>query len=156
MGSALRWLVAVSLGMVLLASTAGAAAPTITKSRAGITAGSGPSGIAAGPDGNLWFTEFGRDRVVKITPAGVVTEYGAEVTVTVTVKGQGRVTGGGISCPARCKAKIASGAKLTLRARAARGYRFAGWSGACRGLHTCTLHPNAAVRIAATFRRRRS
>jgi len=74
----------------------------------------------------------------------------------VTIKGKGRVAGGGISCPARCKAKIASGAKLTLRASAARGYRFAGWSGACRGLHACTLHPDAAVRITAAFRKRHS
>ncbi len=32
--------------------------------------------IAAGPDGNLWFTEFGANKIGKITPAGVVTEYG--------------------------------------------------------------------------------
>ena len=76
--------------------------------------------------------------------------------MTVTVKGKGRVTGGGISCPARCKAPIASGAKLTLRASAARGYRFAGWSGACRGVHACTLHPKAAVKITAIFRKRHS
>ena len=121
----------------------------VTVYRAGITAGSRPFEIAAGPDGNIWFTEDD-DRVGKITPAGT------EVTVAVTVKGKGRITGGGISCPARCKATIASGAKLTLRARAARGYRFAGWSGACTGLHACTLHPKAAVKITATFRKRHS
>jgi streptogramin lyase len=41
------------------------------------TAGS-PRGIAAGPDGNLWFVHAStsaEDRVVKITPAGVITEY---------------------------------------------------------------------------------
>ena len=79
--------------------------------------------------------------------------------MTVTVKGKGRVTGGGISCPARCKTRIASRARLlTLRASTARGYRFAGWSGACRGLHACTLHPwkVAAIKITATFRKRQS
>ena len=39
------------------------------------TADSGPVGIAAGPDGNMWFTEaFGR-RIGRITPAGAITEY---------------------------------------------------------------------------------
>jgi hypothetical protein len=195
--SGVRRLAAVSLGVLLLASAAGAAAPTITQYSAGITADSSPAGIAAGPDGNLWFTEFDGDRIGKITPAGVVTEYragitagsepdgivagrdgnlwfteldgehigkittagvvneyGAAVTVTVTVKGKGRVTGGGISCPARCKATIAFRATLTLRASAARGNRFAGWSGGCTGLHACTIHPVGAVRVSATFRKR--
>src|SRR5436305_1187418 len=76
----LRWLVAVSLGMVLLESAAGGAAPALTGHLGAITPGSKPHGIAAGPDGNLWFTdsgftEVGRDRVAKITPAGVVSEY---------------------------------------------------------------------------------
>ena len=35
------------------------------------TAGSGPSGIAAGPDGNLWFTEYNGNQIGRITPAGV-------------------------------------------------------------------------------------
>src|SRR5216683_2733732 len=42
------------------------------------TAGSSPWGIAAGPDGNLWFTERaanGVDKVVKVTTSGVFTEY---------------------------------------------------------------------------------
>jgi len=52
----------------------------ITEFTAGITSGSGPGGIAAGPDGNLWFTEAGGDRIGRITPAGVVTEFGAGIT----------------------------------------------------------------------------
>ena len=31
--------------------------------------------IAAGPDGNLWFTESGGNQIGRITPAGVVTEF---------------------------------------------------------------------------------
>ena len=48
------------------------AAPSgqITEFSAGITAGSSPSGIAAGPDGNLWFTESDGNRIGRITPAG--------------------------------------------------------------------------------------
>ena len=34
-----------------------------------------PRGITAGPDGNLWFTEGDGDRIGRITPAGVVTEF---------------------------------------------------------------------------------
>ena len=39
------------------------------------TAGSVPIGIAAGPDGNLWFTEDVGNRIGRITTAGVVTEF---------------------------------------------------------------------------------
>jgi hypothetical protein len=39
-----------------------------------------PDGIAAGPDGNLWFTEFYGDRIGRITPAGVVTEFSTGVS----------------------------------------------------------------------------
>ena len=85
---------------------------------------------------------------------GVVTEY-PRVTVTVTVKGRGRVTGGPINCPARCKARIGSGTKLKLRASAARGYRFAGWRGACTGRRACILYPSAAVKVTAIFGKRR-
>lgn len=33
-----------------------------------------PGGIAAGPDGNIWVTEPSQARVVRITPAGAITE----------------------------------------------------------------------------------
>ncbi len=40
-------------------------------------AGSQPSAIAAGPDGNVWFTEAGAgaDQIGRMTPAGIVTEF---------------------------------------------------------------------------------
>src|SRR3954468_11372646 len=34
-----------------------------------------PNGIAAGPDGSLWFVEFNNNAIGRITTAGVVTEY---------------------------------------------------------------------------------
>src|SRR5262245_9374047 len=40
-----------------------------------LAAGSLPGDIVHGSDGNLWFTEFGSDRVGRITPAGVITEF---------------------------------------------------------------------------------
>jgi sugar lactone lactonase YvrE len=39
------------------------------------TANSGPLGIAAGPDGNLWFVESGVSQIGRITTAGVITEF---------------------------------------------------------------------------------
>ena len=39
------------------------------------TANSAPSGITAGPDGALWFTEFTGNKIGRITTAGVVTEF---------------------------------------------------------------------------------
>ena len=38
---------------------------------------SGPSGIAAGPDGALWFTNMETNRIGRITTAGVVSDYPA-------------------------------------------------------------------------------
>ncbi len=39
------------------------------------TARSGPVGITAGPDGNLWFTEFDGDNIGRVTPDGTITEF---------------------------------------------------------------------------------
>src|SRR5436309_146682 len=77
-------MVAMLLGMVLLAGAAGAAAPTITEYSAGIGAGGGHGGVAAAADGNIWFTEtqYPGDHVGKITPAGVVTEYHAGISAS--------------------------------------------------------------------------
>ena len=36
---------------------------------------SGPSGITAGPDGALWFTEYYAKKIGRISTAGVITEY---------------------------------------------------------------------------------
>jgi streptogramin lyase len=52
----------------------------ITEFTAGITSGSNPAGIAAGPDGNLWFTENTGNRIGRITPSGTVTEFSAGIT----------------------------------------------------------------------------
>ena len=34
-----------------------------------------PVSIAAGPDGDVWFTEAEGDKIGRITPAGTITEY---------------------------------------------------------------------------------
>ncbi len=66
---------------LLIAAVAAAAAPAgavdlcITEFSAGITPGASPIGITAGPDGNLWFTEYGANQIGRITPDGDVTEF---------------------------------------------------------------------------------
>jgi DNA-binding beta-propeller fold protein YncE len=35
----------------------------------------GPRGITVGPDGNLWFTEYYGNRIGRVTPAGVITQF---------------------------------------------------------------------------------
>jgi streptogramin lyase len=39
------------------------------------TADSQPNGIVTGPDGNMWFTEIAGNKIGRITPAGVITEF---------------------------------------------------------------------------------
>ncbi len=39
------------------------------------TADSQPDGITAGPDRNLWFTEYSGNQIGRITPAGSITEF---------------------------------------------------------------------------------
>ena len=67
----------------------------LTEFHAGISPGSSPAGITAGPDGNLWFTEFNSsplspsgkrvpvagNRIGRITPTGVVTEFSKGISV---------------------------------------------------------------------------
>jgi streptogramin lyase len=59
------------------ASAVGRMTPTGTSTLFPVSSvsGFGPANIVAGPDGNLWFTHPNDDKVGKITPAGVVTEY---------------------------------------------------------------------------------
>ena len=49
-------------------------AVSITEFVAGVSLGASPAGITPGPDGNLWFAETA-DRIGRITPTGVVTEF---------------------------------------------------------------------------------
>src|SRR5436190_24238414 len=64
-----------ALALVLVALFASpVAAVTITEFPI-TTAASSPRAITAGPDGNLWFTEFFGNRIGRITPAGSVTEF---------------------------------------------------------------------------------
>jgi streptogramin lyase len=44
------------------------------------TANSGPTGVAPGPDGNLWFTEEQSNSIGRITPTGAITEFAIPTT----------------------------------------------------------------------------
>ena len=39
------------------------------------TANSGPRALAAGPDGNIWFSEYRTSKIGRITPSGRITEF---------------------------------------------------------------------------------
>jgi streptogramin lyase len=68
------------------AATAWGVAPSITEFPIP-TAGSQPAGIAAGPDGNLWFAEQLGNKIGRITPAVVA---GIAVYRTTTGSGSSR------------------------------------------------------------------
>lgn len=65
---------AVAMGTQVTRAPSRSGAPVITEFRVP-TSGAEPLGIAAGPDGNLWFTEEQGGNIAKITPEGAITEY---------------------------------------------------------------------------------
>jgi hypothetical protein len=72
------------------------------------------------------------------------------VRLTMSTRGRGTVR-----CSPSCSATIAAGKSLTLRAVAAKGWKFVSWSGACKGANpVCRPATVAAVSVRATFRRK--
>jgi hypothetical protein len=74
--------------------------------------------------------------------------------LTVSKSGKGKVTSspGGISCGKACSRGYAYGTAVTLKAKAAKGSKFVGWSGGgCAGTHSCKVTTNASVTVEATF-----
>src|ERR1700694_2026025 len=75
-----RWIGTIAIAAmaataIVFTPLAARAAPLIAESPTP-TAGSTPQGIAAGPDGNLWFAESGGgSRIGRITTAGTITEF---------------------------------------------------------------------------------
>ena len=95
-------------------------------------------------------------KVTLSEPTAVTAVFGpSTVRLTVRLAGRGTVTGPRITCPGRCSAAVSAGDPLTLRAKPAKGWRFAGWTGGCRGTRlACSLSPQAAVAVQARFLRR--
>jgi len=75
------------------------------------------------------------------------------LTVSKTGNGAGTVMGtpAGISCGATCAVGLLANSQTTLSATPAAGSIFAGWSGACSGMGTCTVAMSAAQDVTATF-----
>jgi uncharacterized repeat protein (TIGR02543 family) len=77
------------------------------------------------------------------------------VTASLAVRGSGTVSVNptGTACAtASCAATVLAGTSLTLTARPANGYRFAGWSGGCTGTNpTCTIDVEDNVSVTAVF-----
>src|SRR6266571_1442919 len=82
-GASRRFVLLGLAGLVIVALASGIAwfstyhaspAASITESPVP-TARSSPSGITAGPDGNLWFTENGSNQIGRLSPSGTITEF---------------------------------------------------------------------------------
>ena len=75
------------------------------------------------------------------------------LSITKNGSGSGTVTGApaGINCGAICSQSIVPGTALTLTATAAAGSIFAGWTGACSGIGSCSITVNVAATATATF-----
>jgi hypothetical protein len=97
---------------------------------------------------------------LELSQAATVTAFFAPSTFRLTISraGRGIVRSGGaeIACPSKCVSAATSHASLRLTAVAAKGWRFARWSGACTGTRaTCALPMTKASAAKATFVRRR-
>jgi hypothetical protein len=77
------------------------------------------------------------------------------VALSVSVVGNGRVTGSGISCglgSTACTANLTLNTNVTLTASPDTGATFTGWGGACSGTTTtCTVAMTIAKSVTATF-----
>ena len=97
--------------------------------------------------------------VVSMTAARSVTATFDVSRYTLSVSRSGEGAGSvssspsGISCGATCSASMAAGASVRLTATAAKGSKFAGWTGACSGTGNCTVSMNAAITVGARFDR---
>src|SRR5690348_16656595 len=69
-----RTVVALLLGSLCIGAASGARAQDVTEFDVP-TAHAGPLNIAAGADGNLWFSEWSKSVIGRITPDGVITEF---------------------------------------------------------------------------------
>jgi hypothetical protein len=101
----------------------------------------------------------GRDACIVTMNAekSVTATFGpAFLPVSVKVKGGGvvRSSPSGIACTKACTKQFSAGGQVRLMARASKGYRFAGWSGDCRGKGDCIVKLDRPRSAVATFRKR--
>src|SRR5262249_31543709 len=140
----------------VVAGTQYAIVVTSTSGRVAWQADLGPSqsvgcqsGVYAG--GRVLFSTGPRDDSDAFFQEYVVPTF----TVSLAVRGSGTVSlkPTGTACAtASCTATVPAGTSLTLTARPANGYRFAGWSGGCTGTNpTCTIDVEDNVSATAVF-----
>src|SRR5439155_7300642 len=102
----------------------------------------GWSGSCTGLDPCTTSMDAARSVVAQFAPAAI--------RISVTRKGRGTIvsTPAGIACPSRCAGTF-TGGTVSLRAKPAKGYRFASWSGDCRGKSACFRTTDADHAVAA-------
>lgn len=77
--------------------------------------------------------------------------------LSISVAGKGRVAASplGLTCARLCAESVDADSVVRLRATPAKGWRFKGWSGACRGTRACSVQLSANRVVRATFRKTR-
>jgi hypothetical protein len=90
--------------------------------------------------------------VVKLDQPLAVTAVFGPLRIPLTVRVAGK---GSIRCTPLCTKTFPGGNQLTLNAVPAKGWRFTGWSGGCKGrLPLCRPATDFALSVRATFRRK--
>lgn len=75
--------------------------------------------------------------------------------LTLTVKGKGAIVlPSGVGCKTRCATSQTSYEAVVLKPKAAKGWRFVSWSGACRGTTRCRVPMTADTRVGAVFKKK--
>ena len=170
----LQRIVETSQSFPLTVARTGAGAGTVASAPAGIDCGSVCSRtfgagavvtLSATPAAGSVFTGWSGGGCSGTAPCTVTVAGATSVsaafgvaTVTLTVartgSGSGTITSepNGIGCPVTCAAVYATGATVTLTARADLGSSFGGWSGGgCSGSGTCAVTLGADTTVTATF-----
>jgi Divergent InlB B-repeat domain len=102
-------------------------------------------------------TGSGSCAITLVSARNVTAVFGtATFRLTTSVGGKGKLSSApaGVSCPGRCSASFRADSSVRLRAAAAPGFRFAGWTGSCRGTGACVVKLSRDRTVRATFRRK--